>query len=593
MEDILVLPTTMWGLLKQVAPTDLQGSDPALDAAHRTLLDGEPVPALAAAAAVLQSNPQDHLALVLSADGFTACGKRLEALELLQRAVAFRPHSPAFQLLPGQLLLSLGRAEEAQLFFERGLTLLLTTEGSDALGGELQLCLRERLVQSLLAQNQLDKAWIQLEPLLDIHHELSGTAAEILMKLGRPEQALPLARRHCDMAGTPAAAQLLARCHFRLGDQAAYAGVLCTTSANHPEDGNLSALASQAIFDQANSQCTVHAGWQMLERGLAAVGQSAELSFLEARQLLLDGCYEKGWIAYQARLQLSNHQLQAPCSYAWQGESPAGRSIVVVAEQGVGDVLLFARFLPALTREAGTVYLLVEPRLTTLLRLSYPDVVVLEQQELARVLAGDRALWIPLASLPMRYGTTVSAIVSGAHGDQLRLQPNLVQLWSERLLLEPRQHLRIGVSLTAGSPSQEYQQRKRSVDAAMVLGPLEQIGAIVIDLQHRDRLQESTIKSLQPLRFEGVTRDLNHLCALISKLDLMISSDQTNVFLAGMLGVPTLAVVPPNPHFMFGREGSITPWFNSLRIVRAPRWADWDGAREIYCSVLKDMLSGT
>lgn len=545
------------------------------------LCDGSTETALAAAATALRQDAQDPAALLLSADAFDAYGRRIEALDLLERAVAAQPQSPGFQLALAQQLLTLGRAEEAQLWLQRALALVAEGDVPSAAG--LQPALLERLVQALLASNQLEEAWSQIQNEVSEYPELDELGADLLLKLNRPLEALPLAQAHAQRAPSAKADELLSLCHFRAGDQTSYAEMLRQASAREPRDARLASLAAQATFDQGVDVATVEAGWQCLRAGLEDAGPQPELRFLEARQLLLDGSFAQAWPAYEARLRLPNNQLWATCPQPWDGDCPKGRSVVVVAEQGVGDVLFFARFLPALQDEAGTVFLLVEPRLALLLRRSYPQIMVLEQVELARDLAGEQALWIPLASLPLRYGTSAEAIAATC-GLQLQLQPCLQTRWAQRLEREATTNPRLGVSLTAGGPTKDYQQRKRDVPQEVVLPPLQDRDLTLIDLQHRG--------TLPLLRFEGITRNLDELCALISQLDALITCDQTNAFLGGMLGIPTLVLVPPNPHFMFGRQGVRSLWFDSLRIVRAPRWADWQGAAQAYERELEEMLGG-
>jgi tetratricopeptide (TPR) repeat protein len=569
--------------------------DPCLAAAHQALLDGSPDQALAAAAAALRKNRADLAALVLSADAFTACGKPLEALQLLQRVVALQPDNPALYLLPAHQLVNLGRPEEAQLSLERGLARLeVERVGSQIVDspGQLQLLFKERLAQVLSMQGQLEHAWLELASLLPQSLSLCSLAADLLLKLNRPDEALPLAQRYAETACTADAFELQARCQFRLGDQSAYAALHRKASRRFPQDAGMASLAAQATFDEDDSEATVALGWDVLRTGLQCAGPTPELRFVESRQLLLDGHFEQGWSAYESRLQLPNNQLRAPCPESWDAQDPAGRSVVVVAEQGVGDVLFFSRFLPALIAEAGPVYVLVEPRLVSLLRRSFPQVVVLEQLELARALAGQQALWIPLGSLPLRYGASAQAIAR-SHSVHLTLQRSLQTLWAQRLDHETVLPLRIGLSLTAGGVQQEYQQKKRDVQASMVLEPLKNRSVTLIDLQHRSALSNVSQEALQILRFEGITRDLDQLCALVSQLDGLITCDQTNAFLGGLLGIPTLVLVPPNPHFMFGRQGRRSLWFDSVHVVRAPRWGDWQGASADYKRALGELFSGT
>ena len=69
---------------------------------------------------------------------------------------------------------------------------------------------------------------------------------------------------------------------------------------------------------------------------------------------------------------------------------------------------------------------------------------------------------------------------------------------------------------------------------------------------------------------------MEQLIALMSCLDVLVTSDQTNAFLAGTLGIPTLLIAPPNPHFAFMAAGDSTPWFSSLVILRSSAWQGWD-----------------
>lgn len=587
-------PDSLLGLMQIVGPEAVAAADPALLEGCQALRRGEEHVALAAAASALRRSPSDPIALILSADAFNACGKRLESYELLLRARAALSDHPSMELLLAQQLLSMGRAAEAQVYLEQGL--LSFTAGTPSEPSPLELWLRDRLVQALLVQGRLEDAWSQVETIGPQRPSLAGVAADLLLKLNRAKEALPLAEIHLREVGSSAAYQLLARSHFRAGDQVAYAHVLGMGAAIHSQDSELLALAIQAVFDQSDAPDSLKAGWERIQAGFEAVGNAPELHFLKARQLLLDGDFAKGWEAYESRLQLPNNQLhaQAPCPIQWQGEPLHGRTVVVVAEQGVGDVLFFSRFLPALLAEVQKVFLLVQPRFAPLLRRSYPQVVLLEQHDLACALAGDDAVWIPLASLPLRFGLTQDEIRSSGQHRPLRLHPRLNRLWQERLGSDARHSLCIGLSLTAGDASQEYQSRKRDVNPEIVFSPLKEVKASFVDLQHRGVIPSEYISADRQamLRYPGITRDLDHLCALIGQLDVLITSDQTNAFLGGMLGVPTLAIVPPNPHFMFQRKGSRTIWYPNLVVVRAPRWADWAGASAAYATELEMMLQG-
>jgi len=578
--------TSFWQLLALAEPILIERASPKLLAGFEAICAGKPEQALEAAANILRETPEDGLALILSCDAFICYSKPLEALELLRKASDLLHASPSFDLLVAEHLLNLDRPAEAQFCLEK--ILALSSTDLQNVSPNLELLTRERLIRALIRQSQLEAAWQEYEILLPRYSHLSGQAAELLLKLDRGFDALDLALKHDHLQRSVDSARLLANCHFRCRDHDAYSELLLHASRDFPADAGLATLAAQAAFDSSSADSDTKTAWQILSDLLLHHPDSPEASFLNARQLLLDQNYEAGWLAYQSRLSLPNPQLYAACPTEWIGESPEGRHVVVVAEQGVGDILFFARFLSKLKEEATSVVLLCPSRLASLLRHSYPDLVVLEQVGLAVDLAGTNALWIPLASLPLRYGNTLSLIESSRREEQLCIHPFVRNLWARKLSEACTHNIRVGLSLTAGSSHQEYQQVKRDVPETLVGSLLVGKEVSIVDLQHRGELDAALHDDL--VRFPGITHDLEHLCGLIQNLDLLITSDQTNAFLGGMLGVPTLAIVPPNPHFMFVRSGTSTPWFQSLRIVRSSRWADWSTCDSLLAQQVSLML---
>ncbi len=557
--------------------------------AEQALLAGRSEQALAIVAEELRQHPQNPSALVLSADIFNVYGKGLQALELIQRARASAPSVVTLRVVEAEQLLRLGRFEEARLLLEQ-----LLRDGSAANPPSFLLHVCERLGRAFQGLQRPQQALKALEPLLnastpaEVDPSVALLAAELTLALRRPEQALPWAAHAHGVLGTAPSARLLARCHFLLNDQHSYAQLLVEASATSPQDGELAALACLALFDLP----AVEEGWSLLQRVGQQAGSSPALRFVEARQRLLRGDFSLGWLAYEARLELAENNLYAPCPPGWREQSPTGRAVVVVAEQGVGDILFLARFLLPLLEDASRVLLLVPSRLIALLQRSYPEVVVLVKVELAQALGGPEALWIPLGSLPLLYGRDQSAITRGARQPQLRLKERLQEHWRLHLDAEAGPRPRVGISLSAGGMYQDYQNRKRSVDYDIVLNPLRGLPVTLIDLQHRDRLpsDDGGGATAVQLHFEEITSDLDHLCALMANLDLLITSDQTNAFLGGMLGIKTMVIVPPNPHFMLMDQGCQTPWFDSLRIIRAPRWRDWESIANDYEAQLTQTL---
>ena len=569
--------TTSWDLFKEACPAKARAFHHELQLGFDALVAGSAEVALEAAASILRNSPIDQGALILSADCFSSYGQGLQAYELLCRAADVSNNDLCYVLLKAQQLLTLGRTVEAKVLLDKGVAELTNASSEDH---DLLLRLyRKRLVLCACADQQWEAAWTQLQEVRNLESSWFGLAAEILLKMDQDQEAVRWASDYHQACASPDSALLLADCYFRCGDHRQYCDFLIESSTSYPDDSQLSALAAQAIFDHSASPQTIQQGWHHLNHALKHHPTSAELLFFRSRQLLLDGSFTEGWRDYQSRLTLAPHSLSGPLEPFWTGEELPVGPVVVLSEQGIGDVLFFARFLNDLLNEASQVFLVAEPRLISILRRTYPAITVVDNLDIAKLLAGESAQYIAIGSLPKRYGTNTKEIHDSQRHGRLVLDPSAVDLWNQNLSKYESKTIRLGLSLTAGTSRQSYQNTKRSVPQLLLDSALASHEFIqVFDLQHRGSLLSSP--NHQIVKHESLTSHIDQLCAFISCLDLLITSDQTNAFLGGMLSIPTLAIVPPNPHFMFCRQGRTTLWFDSIRIIRSNGWADWQSCEQ-------------
>ena len=110
------------------------------------------------------------------------------------------------------------------------------------------------------------------------------------------------------------------------------------------------------------------------------------------------------------------------------------------------------------------------------------------------------------------------------------------------------------------------------------------------DLQHFGSITSSAA-AFKCIEHFGITKDLDQLIALIGCLDILVTSDQTNAFIAGSLGIPTLVIAPPNPHFALMAEGEGTPWFSSITLLRSCSWMGWDELIDPFAQHLQALVS--
>jgi hypothetical protein len=253
----------------------------------------------------------------------------------------------------------------------------------------------------------------------------------------------------------------------------------------------------------------------------------------------------------------------------------------------VGDVLLFARFIPLLQREADSVVFIVDQRLKPLMQRCLDGVTVVDNLRLAQALAGDNVIVLAIASLGVRYLPTSSNISAFKYSSSIIPHPVLSRNWKNRLT-DNRIH--VGLSLTAGTRQMTYKSQKRSVPMRVVEDALCSVDVDVHDLQHFGSITSSAA-AFKCIEHFGITKDLDQLIALIGCLDILVTSDQTNAFIAGSLGIPTLVIAPPNPHFALMAEGEGTPWFSSITLLRSCSWMGWDELIDPFAQHLQALVS--
>jgi len=298
--------------------------------------------------------------------------------------------------------------------------------------------------------------------------------------------------------------------------------------------------------------------------------------------LLLLGRFERGWEAYEHRWPALRQRGVGRRTFAqpqWRGEPLDGRTILLHAEQGLGDAIQFARYAPELAwRGAGRVLLLVPPALRRLLE-GLPGVEVLPTFGKA---LPPFDLECPLLSLPHAFRTKLETTIP-ARVPYLRAEPEAVARWCERL--GGLRDLRVGLAW-AENPGHSN-DRNRSI-AFGRLAPLWRVpGVNWISLQVGPRRADladapaGLVRNLAP-----DLHDLAETAAAMSQLDLVLTVDTMIAHLAGALGRPAWVMLPFVPDWRWMLEREDSPWYPSLRLFRQERAGDWGGVVERVASEL-------
>jgi tetratricopeptide (TPR) repeat protein len=279
---------------------------------------------------------------------------------------------------------------------------------------------------------------------------------------------------------------------------------------------------------------------------------------------LLNGNFEAGWAGREARWKVPGLPIVYPTfsQPMWLGkEGIAGKTILIYADEGMGDAIQLARYLPDLADRGATVILAVHAALQPLLSgvAGVSQCVVKSATEALPPFD----MFCPMLSLPLAFGTRLETIPARIP----YLPPPAaaaVESWNERLA--SRDRLRVGL-VWSGNPK-HARDAKRSIPLGLLKRLLD-VDATFVSLQKELRPEDkSTLEQADIVDPTADLRDFTDTAALLRCLDLVITVDTSVAHLAGALGRPAWVLLPYSPDYrwLLGRDDS--PWYPSLRLFR-------------------------
>ena len=281
--------------------------------------------------------------------------------------------------------------------------------------------------------------------------------------------------------------------------------------------------------------------------------------------LLLAGRTAEAWPEWDWRFRAEPATDRHLPGADWRGEPLAGRTLLVHAEQGIGDMLHFARFVPLLPRDGRVVLEVHAPLVRLLKQLPGVAQVVPRGTPLPRF-----DLRCAMMSLPGRLpiAATADRAVTPPY---LAPDPAAVAAWRERLAGLPGR--RVGI-VWAGNPERFRMDRRRSIPPAL-LAPLVAVPGISwVSLQKpAPAVWPPGPGLLDP---SADLADFADTAALVAALDLVIGVDTAVVHLAGALGRPVWLLNRFDTDWRWGRDRADSPWYPTLRQFRQQRPGDWE-----------------
>lgn len=294
---------------------------------------------------------------------------------------------------------------------------------------------------------------------------------------------------------------------------------------------------------------------------------------------LLAGDYKLGFDQYEWRWQYE-HLANTKPKYTqpeWQGENLQGKTILVQAEQGFGDVIQFSRFLYDLHIRGAEILLLCMTGLVPLFQPSY----VVKQCTANPDALGDFDYWVSIMSLPRILGITLDNIRHDL--SYIQSQPEYIDTWAEKL--GKKTAMRIGICWSGRRDN--WVNRYKGVPVEHFVSLIKQypqhewisLQAEVYESE-QDALSHTPIKS-----FPGSIQTWADTAGLVHHLDLVISVDTSIAHLSASMGRPTwMPLTKFAVDWRWGTSGNQTPWYPSMQLFRQQNFGDWP---EVFAKISK------
>lgn len=311
-----------------------------------------------------------------------------------------------------------------------------------------------------------------------------------------------------------------------------------------------------------------------LLRAIGIKHDHADAHLALAQILLADGDFDAGWIEYEWRnlTEAGRNTMPAMTSAPWNGMRIPGARLLLVGDQGYGDTIQFARYIPRAAERVQDVILGCSAEMEPLLA-NMPGVT----QYCSRWNeVPGHAVNCRLSSLPYLFGTRLDTIPADV--PYIHAPPARVDVWRERLdATLPKGVRRVGLAWT-GRPTHPN-DRRRSVPLSRLaaLTAAEPISFVSIQKPFPESDRADLTRFPGMVDYSAELTDFGETAALIENLDLVITVDTSMGHLAGAMAKPVWIMVPKAADWRWLMDRDTSPWYPTARLFRQAVPGDWDG----------------
>jgi tetratricopeptide (TPR) repeat protein len=291
---------------------------------------------------------------------------------------------------------------------------------------------------------------------------------------------------------------------------------------------------------------------------------------------LLVGNYEKGWKNYHLRIEKDFFEIERDLpSKPWVGQSLAGRSIRILHDQGIGDTIMYSRFLEhGCFDNAESVYFSTVPQLVPLL-WDFQDRGIQLLHAGAPIVKTD--YHVHLGTIPAVLNLSLNEVPRPSKTIRNRVLADVVDHTIKVDIPEPQVKPALKIGLCWSGRPDFPRNKDRSVPLKTLCSLADSPFFWLYSLQVGP--QSAEIAEIGMDRFiHDLSPQLDvwtHTALAIMKMDVVVTSCTSIAHLAGTLGVPTYVMLCKEPYWPWGASGEKTPWYPSVTLVRQKRWNDW------------------
>jgi tetratricopeptide (TPR) repeat protein len=470
-------------------------------------------------------------------------GRILEAIDCYRRAVQLQPDLAEAHNNLGSVLLDEGQLAEAGACFQRALEIRPDYVEAHSNAGSL-----------FLEQGKYDEAVSHCRRALELQPDMVAAYSNLggaLRELGNLDEAIVCCRRALELKPD------MADAFGNLG------------SSLHDLGKNEEALAAY-------------------DRAIELKPDFAEVRCNRAMMWLSEGKFEAGLPEFEWRWKRKDARPIRFHQPRWNGSPLQGRSILLFAEQGLGDTLHFIRYAPLVKQLGGKVLVECQAALIPLLK-SMPgvDVIVPQGSSLP-----EFDVQAPLLSLPGIFKTTLKTIPHEV--PYMFADRDLRDHWQQRLKEMPG--FKIGIVWQGDRGYKRDRFRSLPLDLFAPLAKLP--GVQLISLQKgAGSEQVAAFAEKHPLldlapELDNASGPFMDTAAVLCNLDLVLAPDTATAHLAGALGVPVWLLLSAVPHWAWLVDRQNSPWYPTMRLFRQRILGEWDTVIETIREEIVSRISG-